>query len=233
MIFSVSTSQAPRRLARALRSVAVALAVAACFEPVSPGPGVAVSLDIRQADNTVQLTGERLDVVVTGPGIDTPLTASVRFVNDTARVEIEVPRGETRVIQLAIYDSSDVLIASGQTTTNIGAGAAITVPVVVAPTTGTLPVVVVGGAITLSVAPGTVSLAPGGTQTLTATVTDPAGAPITGAAVRYASSNPAIASVNPVTGAITAVIPGTTFVTASVLGVAARIPVAVSPPDTE
>ncbi|MDX2183753.1 MAG: hypothetical protein SFW08_07210, partial [Gemmatimonadaceae bacterium] len=157
MISVVRYPRYPARVARGLWSVLVGVLLTACFEPVSPGRGVAVLLDIRQADNTVQLTGERLDVVVTGPGIETPVTASVRFVNDTARVELEVPRGEARVIQLAIYDSSDVLIASGQSTANIGTGVAVTVPVVVAPTTGTLPIVVTGGAITLSVAPGTVT----------------------------------------------------------------------------
>jgi hypothetical protein len=233
---AVRLSSLPARVARGVSwCLVAALAVTtACFEsPFAPGRGVMVSLDLRSADATTQLTGERLDVVVTGPGIETPVTASVRFVNDTARVELEVPRGDDRVIQLAIFDSSDVLIASGQTTTNIGTGAAVTVPVVVAPTTGTLPVVVTGGAVTLSIAPGTVTLGPGGTQALTATVTDATGAPIQGATVRYASSNPAVASVNPTTGVITAVIPGTTFVTANVLGVAARIPVAVSLPDNE
>jgi hypothetical protein len=60
----------------------------------------------------------------------------------------------------------------------------------------------------VQVTPGTASLMPGSTQQLTATVRDSSGAALSGRAVTWSTSNPAIATVS-ATGLVTAVAVGT------------------------
>jgi hypothetical protein len=184
---------------------------------------------IALADVTTPLDGERVDVSISGPGIQTPIFGSFRFVNDTARAELEVPLGKDRLVFVAVFDSANTLIASGEATVEIGSGISVSVPVPVVPSDGSQPIIVIVGGVRLNVSPGTLALSPGDTATLTATITDNNGAPISGAAPTFASSNPAIATVSP-TGRVTGKLQGVTAVTVTALGVAARVPVSVASP---
>lgn len=187
-------------------------------------------LIVQLAEANEPLDGERVDVSITGPGIDPPIFGSFRFINDTARAELSVPLGADRRVLVVVFDSSNAIIASGETTVEIGSGVAVNVPVTIAPTVGTQPIIVRVGSTTITVAPGTLSLAPGATSALSVAVTDQDGLPIAGAVPTYASSNPAIASVS-ATGVVTARVQGITAITVTALGVAARIPVAVVVPN--
>jgi len=187
-------------------------------------------LRIELAESNVPLDGERVDVSITGPGIESPIFGSFPFINDTARAELSVPLGPDRRVFVAVFDSSNTIVASGETTIEVGSGASITVPVAIAPTDGTQPIIVTLGNTTISVTPGSLTLAPNATSALTVTITDENGLAIAGAVPSYASSNPSIASVSP-SGLVTARVPGITAVTVTALGVAARIPVAVSSPN--
>lgn len=187
-------------------------------------------LIVQLAEVNEPLDGERVDVSITGPGIDPPIFGSFRFINDTARAELSVPLGADRRVLVVVFDSSNAIIASGETTVEIGSGVAVNVPVTIAPTVGTQPIIVRVGSTTITVAPGTLSLAPGATSALSVAVTDQDGLPIAGAVPTYASSNPAIASVS-ATGVVTARVQGITAITVTALGVAARIPVAVVVPN--
>jgi Tol biopolymer transport system component/uncharacterized protein YjdB len=85
---------------------------------------------------------------------------------------------------------------------------------------------------TVTVSPATQTLVVGGTATLTATLTDAAGKPLTGRAVAWTSSQPSIASVS-ASGVVTAVAEGTAQIDATSEGksgsaiiVVNRVPVA-------
>jgi hypothetical protein len=186
---------------------------------------VAVLL-ISLAESNVPLDGERMDVSISGPGIQPPIFGSFRFINDTARAELSVPLGPDRRVFVAVFDSLNNIIASGESTVEIGSGVAINVSVAIAPTDGTQPIIVTVGGTTITVTPGTLTLAPNATSTLAVTITNQQGAPIVGAVPSFASSNPSIASVS-ATGVVTARVQGITAITVTALGVAARIPVGV------
>ena len=186
-----------------------------------------VALVLDQAGSSTPLDGERVDVSISGPGISTPIFGSFRFINDTARVELDVPLGRDRLVAVAIFDQNNTLIASGQMTIVVGSGSTVSVPVPIAPTSGEQPIIVRVGSTTVTVTPGSLTLSPNGTAHLSVAVTDQDGLPIAGALPVFASSNPSIASVS-ATGVVTGRVQGVTAVTVSALGVAARIPVSVS-----
>jgi hypothetical protein len=207
------------------------LATTGCLDVLTGSPvraRVAVLL-IELAEANEPLNGERMDVSITGPGIDPPIFGSFRFINDTARAELSVPIGRDRRVFVAVFDSANNIIASGESTVEIGSAIAVSVPVTIAPTDGTQPIVVTIGGTTITVSPGTLTLSPGATSTLNVSVTDQSGAPIAGAVPAFASSNPAIASVS-ASGVVTAHVDGITAITVTALGVAARIPVGVATP---
>lgn len=70
----------------------------------------------------------------------------------------------------------------------------------------------------VTVSPVTPSIPVGSTQQFAVTVTDAAGAAITGTTVRWTSSNPAVAGIA-ATGVATGLVPGTTTITASAGGI--------------
>lgn len=219
----------PRRLALALLPAVVA--ATACLDALTGSPvrqGTAVLL-LQQANSSVPLDGERVDVTITGPDIEVPIFGSFRFVNDTARAELRVPQGRNRLVTVAVYDSANTLIGAGEAIVDVGAGASVRVPVVITPTTGQLPIIVRVGNTVVSVSPGSLTLNPGESAALSVTVTDQDGAPIAGAVPAFASSNPALASVS-VTGVVSARVLGVTAVTVTALGVAARVPVGIVAP---
>lgn len=206
------------------------LLIAGCGETLtSTSVRARLALVLDEAGSPTPLDGERVDVSISGPGISPPIFGSFRFINDTARVELDVPLGDERRVFVAIFDSTNTLIASGETTITVGSGATVTVPVPIAPTSGDQPIIVRVGSTTLTVSPGTLSLAPGDTASLTVAVTDQDGLPIAGAVPTFASSNPSIATVS-ATGVVTGRLDGVTAITVSALGVAARVPLGVSTP---
>lgn len=221
-----------RRLVGLLVPILLPLAAATgCLDVLtgsSPPASVAILLT-QQADATEPLDGERLDVTITGPGIETPIFGSFRFVNDTARAVLQVPQGRDRLVSVAVFDSSNALVASGETVVEIGGGARVRVEIEIAPTVGDQPITVTVGNTVLTVTPGSLALSAGDTVVLGVTVTDQAGVPLTGVVPTFASSNPAIASVSPI-GAVAGRLQGVTAVTVSANGVAARVPVVVSVP---
>lgn len=175
------------------------------------------------------LDGERVDVSISGPGIDPPIFGSFAFINDTARAELNVPIGRDRLVFVAVFDSANTLVASGEATVEIGSSVSVSVPVTIAPTTGDQPIIVRVGSTSLSVTPGTLALTAGDSAVFAVSVVDQDGVPIAGAVPVFASSNPAIATVS-ASGVVTGRLAGVTAVTVTALGVAARIPVSVAAP---
>jgi ricin-type beta-trefoil lectin protein/Big-like domain-containing protein len=83
----------------------------------------------------------------------------------------------------------------------------------------------------VAVSPASASLTVGGTQQLSATPKDASGNALTGRAVTWASSAPAVASVSGA-GLVTAVAAGTATITATSEGISGTASVAVSPPSS-
>ncbi len=208
------------------------LLTVACGEPFTAAQlDVRVALVLQAANGSpVPLDGERVDVSVSGAGIDPPIFGSFRFTGDSALVELSVPIGRGRLVSVAVFDSSNVLVASGEALVDIGAGVSVDVPVPILPSTGDQPIIVTAGNITLTVNPGSLTLPPGDSAALSVSITDGQGLPIVGVTPSFASSNPGIASVS-TTGMVKARVQGVTAVTVTALGVAARIPVSASQPD--
>jgi len=210
--------------------VLLALCIAAACGDTLTGaslrPRLALLL-VDEAGSPVPLDGERVDVSISGPGISRPIFGSFRFEGDSAIVELDVPLGNDRRVFVAIFDSTNTLIASGEIVIRVGSGTTVSVPVPIEPTSGDQPVIVTVGNTTISVTPGTATLAPGDSIALSVAIRDQGGQPIAGASPTFASSNPSIATVS-ATGVIIGRLEGVTSVSVSALGVAARIPVSIS-----
>lgn len=159
---------------RVALALLVAFATSCLREPAAPGR-VALHLQLF-ADQ--QVTGERVEVRISGEGLDPPITATLRFVNDTARGEIEVPAGLTVTIVVDVFNAANARVATGETTTRIGSGISVAVPLQLRTLSGTIPVTVVGQVIIVGVTPATATVRVGGTASIAVQVRDSAGQPI-------------------------------------------------------
>ena len=207
-----------------LITLATALALAGCRTDVTPpasGEGVfTVSADVSQTAVAMVV------VVVTGPGIPTPLTFNLTISNGVANGTITIPAGSDRTIEMKAYDNSGILTHQGTVTTDVTAGANATISLVLAPLTGDAPITATLGTVNVAVAPPTADIAVNGTIQLTATLTAN-GSPISGT-VLWATTNPGIATVSS-SGLVTGVAAGTTNIVATFQGVAGPSAVTVGP----
>ncbi len=213
------------------RALFLLLLASACGEPITQAGLVPSLALVLQAENgsPVPLDGERVDVSISGAGISPPIFGSFRFTGDSARADLRVPVGRDRLVAVAVFDSSNILIGSGEALVDVGSGASVNVPVAILPVSGEQPIIVRAGNVTLTVDPGSMTLAPGDSLALSVSITDGQGLPIAGAIPSFASSNPGIASVS-AAGMVKGRVQGVTAVTVTALGVAARVPVSVSQP---
>lgn len=144
---------------------------------VEPAAPARVALLLRLTSDQ-QLTGERVEVTVTGDGLPEPIRAAFAFVNDTARGSIEVPAGQLLTIRVDVFNAAEARVATGETTTVVGSGASVTVPLQIRLLVGTVPVTVIGTVIIVGVSPATASVRAGGEATIAAQVRDTAGQPL-------------------------------------------------------
>jgi len=214
---------------RALVSLLLVLLTAGCGAVITESPRLAALQLQLLAENgsPIPLDGERVDVSITGSGIAQPIFASFRFEGDSVVAELQVPIGRDRLVAVAVFDSANVLVASGETLIDVGSGGVADVSVPIAPSSGDQPIVVTVGGTRVSVTPGTLNLLTGQSTPLTVSITDLQDQPLAGAVPSFASSNPALVSVTPA-GLVTGNQQGVTAVTVTALGVAARVPVSVS-----
>lgn len=128
------------------------------------------------------------------------------------------------------WSSSNTLIATVSATgevTGLGAGTA-TISATSEGRTGTATITVLVPVATVTVNPATASLVIGGTQQLSATARDAAGAALTGRLVAWSSGTPGVATVS-ATGVVTAVSPGTATITATSEGRSGTATITVAP----
>lgn len=163
-----------------------------------------------------------------------------------APASLRVPRGRTEVLIPTIRNAAGALLterrsvtwsSSAPTIATVSADGTVTgvangsasITATVEGISGTATITVVDPVTSVLVTPASLSLPVGGTAQVSAAARDTKGAPLTGRAVVWSSSNPAVASVS-ASGIVTAVAAGSANVTATVEGVDATATVVVVRP---
>ena len=218
-----------RRAVQLVAAIGVAL-TAACGLTDSTAPATAtmvLDLSIPGGRTASVVIPDSAVLTVTGPGISAPIKLSVVFdTSGTATATLTVPIGSNRLLQIDMYKGG-LLIFTGTSTFNVGAGTNPPVQLTPVPTTGNVPIIVTIGSFVVSVTPTAATVAVAATKPFAATVRDPQGAIATGITAKWATSNPAIATIDSLTGLVTAVHSGVTTITATALGTAANATVTV------
>jgi hypothetical protein len=168
---------------------------------------------------------------VTAPDLPTTPAFNIPIANNVASGTITLRAGSGRTITMHAYDAGGVETHRGSVTIDVHPGANAMVSLVLMPLTGEVPIEVTLGSFTVTVAPTTVgTLTVGDTITLTASILDANGHPVTGQVV-WATLAPTIVTVvstGQQTGRVTAVGSGETGLVAAYGGVAAQTTFAVS-----
>lgn len=170
-----------------------------------------------------------LVVEVTAPDIAQTLVFNIGIVAGAATGTITIPAGSDRTITIRAYDAGGVETHSGSVTVNVQPGPNPSIAIVLTPLSGDAPIQVTLGSFTVTVTPAADSLLVGDTITLTATILDANGLPVSGQVV-WGAVAPRVASVvstGTQTGRVTAISPGQTTVVATFGGTAAPADVAV------
>jgi uncharacterized protein YjdB len=162
-----------------------------------------------------------ISVEITGQGIDTALVLNFTVTNGTASGTARVTAGSARRIVGRAFDAATVNTHRGDTTVTLVEGPNAALTMVLRPLMGDQPVTITIGRAALALSRGDTSIAVGDTLRFAATGTTWNNRPIPTDSLRWASSNPAVASVS-TAGLATALAAGTTSVAASYEGATAR-----------
>jgi hypothetical protein len=156
---------------------------------------------------------------------------NIPTVNGIAAGVISVLAGSNRTITIRAYDAGGVETHTGSVTLNIQPQTNPAISIVLTPLTGNLPITVTLGSFSVTVGPAAAALTPGDTVTLTATVLDASGNPVTGqvAWATLASRVAIVVSSGQQTGRVTAVGPGLATVVAMYGGIAGPAAITVTP----
>ncbi len=213
-------------MARAWLFVALAGLVAglSCDRVTDPG-GTATLLIVADVSGTGVAT---VVVEVTAADIPAPLVFNITpITSGVAAGAITVPSGSNRTISLRAYDAGGVETHVGAVTLSIQPGSNPTLSVTLRPLTGDVPITVTLGSVTVAVLQTSLTLAPGDTARLTASITDWDGTPVAGT-LSWATLAPGVATVNG-GGLVTGVGAGTTKVSATYKGATGSATISVGP----
>lgn len=203
-----------------------AFGATACDSPTTGGgPGTEVPGEQAQIGFALNLSGlpvTTLTVQVTANDINTPLVYNVPVVNGTATGNITVPAGHARVITVRAYDEQGTITHEGSSTVQqVRPGSNVSVTITLVPRAGNVPITINMGSLVMTVSrvrtPSSGGDLVGDSIRFRAVVTHPDGTLVSGAAVRWASVNPSIASVDS-TGLVTAKAQGSTEIVATYSG---------------
>jgi len=162
-----------------------------------------------------------VSVVVTGPGIDSTLGFNLTLVNGTASGTLQVPAGSSRHVVASAFDAAGVNTNRGDTTVTLVAGSNPTVSLTMPSLIGGLPVTLAFGSAVVSMNRQDTTLTLGGAVQFAAVAVNSRGGAVPADSIAWASSNPAVASVD-ATGLVTALAAGTTSIFATYSGAAAH-----------
>jgi hypothetical protein len=171
-----------------------------------------------------------LVVQVTAPDILTPLVFNIPIAGGVAIGTITVPAGSARTFSLQAFDAGGIETHSGSVTRAIQPGPNPMIAIVLQPLTGSGPITATVGSFTVTVAPALDTLTVDDTVTLTATLLDASGNPVT-APVDWGAVSPGIAGVvstGQQTARVTAKRPGGTAVLATYGGTAGPATIVVA-----
>lgn len=213
-----------RPIQRLLLVLSFAVLAAACESPTAGG-GVEPARDEARIGFALDLSGlavNTLVVHVTAADITTPLVFNVPVANGTASGSITVPAGLARTITVRAYDPQGTLTHEGSTVVQqVRPGANVSVVITLVPRAGNVPITINMGSLVMTVfrvrAPAPGGDRAGDTIRFQARVTQSDGTPVPDAAVRWASTNPALATVDN-TGLVTARAAGSVEIVATYAG---------------
>jgi len=217
-----------RRLIFGLSAV---VTIWACDSATPSQPSTEPQLSVVPVSVSAAPAITTLTITVSGSDIATDLVFNVDLVNGEATDTLAVPAGSNRTITVRGFDVSSIETHRGSKTVNLVEGLNPQLTVVLDGLTGDQPLVVALGETTVTVTPETATVSVGGTEQLSAVVTDEAGDTLD-VTVRWATSNPAIATVDG-TGLVTGVAAGSATVVGTYGGVGASAAVTVSTRSTE
>lgn len=166
-------------------------------------------------------------VEVSGPGLAPPVVKNIAVGSDsTARATFELPAGAGRRFVFSAFDSTGVTTHRADTTIAVAAGTNPALAVRLQPLIGALGVTVTFVGAQVSVADtSTRRLLPRDTVRISASGVRASGTTVPADSLEWGSSDPSVATV--VGGLVTAVRPGTTSVSVSYRGAAARVGIVV------
>lgn len=200
-----------------------ALGAAACESPTTGGgPDPAQQAQIGFSLDLSGLPVATLAVTVTAGDIATPLVFNIPVVNGTATGTITVPAGQDRLITVRAFDAQGTVTHEGSAAVGqVNPGANMSVTITLLPRSGNVPIVIQMGSMVMTVTRLTPTPAGGDhvgdSIRFSAQVTHPDGSPVAGAVVRWASTNPAIATVDS-TGLVVARVAGSADIVATYNG---------------
>ena len=225
----MSTSRSRRPAARL---VVTALLLAACRADAPTGDAgakvpVTVSADLAGSGVT------DVTVIVTGPGIRTPIVANLATGTGTVPVisiSLDIPVGGQRTFTVHGYDAGGEMTHEGATTATVRPSGNAAVPVRLRARTGDVPVGVGIGEYRIELTPtAPAPIHVGQFMQFSMAVFDAAGDPVfTDRDHVYAVLDPSIATIH-WTGVLHAVSPGTSTVYLSYRGAVATAPITVIP----
>ncbi len=222
----------PRSLLRLLPLLLAGVLSAACGDaPTDPPAGETATLGFSLNNLPGQMA--LMVVEVTAPDIPHPLVYDINVMDGTASGRIDVPAGLARTIDVRAYDLQRNQTHQGSAVMDVKPGSNPPVTVTLTPAAGHVPLSIDFGSLMVIVRAVDGPNAPTGEYTVgtqarfEAIVTRADGTPVPGAAVRWASLNPGVASVT-ADGMVTALNEGTTEIGATYNGYGATAQVAVT-----
>lgn len=181
---------------------------------------------------TASLTGTAVATVVlevTAADIPTPLVFNIPITGGVASGTISVPAGSARTINLRAYDAGAILTHTGSWTGNIVGGTNPTISLVLVAGIGDVVIDVTLGSVSVEVTPPSAGVAVAATVQLSAAVEDAVGNPIGSAVPKWATANPAVATVS-TTGLVTGQGAGSTTIYATFQGAVGTSTITVTAP---
>ena len=206
---------------RALAALVGLLALGACSsEPLEPG-GMTGDASIRVSANVANTPIDLLVVTVAAQDFPFAAVFNLPVENGTASGTIHVPPGADRLFTVEAFDASGEVTHDGAATRDVERGQNPPLTIPLTPRSGQVPLTIVFGDYSVEVSPASaeIDLTGGTTVQLAVTVEDAQGAVVDAPDVRWATSNPARATVSS-TGLVTAHLPGDVDIVATFNGIA-------------
>lgn len=213
----------------ALPIIALVLVAGACERAYPTNPGDTATVPLRITAVTVGVPISTLVVEVTADDIAGPLVFNLSVVDGVASGTVNVPPGPARVIDVTAFDEEGTITHHGSATIDVRPGSNPPLQIRLTPRSGNVPITVTFGNYGVVVLPSTatIDVSTEAWRQLEVTVTDVNGEAIGEPDVRWATTNPTVATVNG-SGLVTGLSNGSAMIVATYEGVAGVSPLTVT-----